>query len=371
MRFFSIFTLLLLQGLIFSFTHALCWQLGIVARKSRNLLLIILIIIGNGLLLGALLGHVNVLFRLSALLLVLLWYTLMVSLVVYVLYMLGARFRQPESVTRILRRISPILLISLIIYSFYNAYTPVVRHVSFTINKPLAHPVRIGMAADLHLGVLVGTRQLDKLSEMMQRENVDIILLPGDIMDDNTFAYDAEQMQPHLQKLRAPLGVYATLGNHDLFGHEREITRAIQAAGIHVLHDNAVKINDFWLIGRPDKLDKHRQTTMQLMRQVNPHEAVFLMDHRPDDVLTHSTLPIDVQVSGHVHNGQIFPANFVVRQLNRLAYGYEAIGKGHFVVTSGFGFWGIPFRLGSQSEIWVIDVHGTQTHQTAEYIKRK
>ena len=190
-------------------------------------------------------------------------------------------------------------------------------------------------------------------------------------MDDNTFAYDAEQMQPHLQKLRAPLGVYATLGNHDLFGHEREITRAIQAAGIHVLHDNAVKINDFWLIGRPDKLDKHRQTTMQLMRQVNPHEAVFLMDHRPDDVLTHSTLPIDVQVSGHVHNGQIFPANFVVRQLNRLAYGYEAIGKGHFVVTSGFGFWGIPFRLGSQSEIWVIDVHGTQTHQTAEYIKRK
>ena len=84
------------------------------------------------------------------------------------------------------------------------------------------------------------------------------------------------------------------------------------------------------------------------------------MDHRPDQIEQHARLPIDLQVSGHVHNGQVFPANLIVKQLYRLPYGYEAIGNGHFFVTSGFGFWGIPFRLGSQSEVWIIDVSGTE-----------
>ncbi|WP_368500160.1 hypothetical protein [Kingella sp. (in: b-proteobacteria)] len=63
-----------------------------------------------------------------------------------------------------------------------------------------------------------------------------------------------------------------------------------------------------------------------------------------------------MQLSGHVHNGQTFPANFITKMLYpALAYCYKAIGNGHFVVTSGYGFWGVPFRLGSQSEVWIID----------------
>ena len=82
------------------------------------------------------------------------------------------------------------------------------------------------------------------------------------------------------------------------------------------------------------------------------------MDHRPDEIESHSTLPIDLQVSGHTHRGQIFPANIVTYLMYRLDYGYEKIGNGHFVVTSGYGFWGIPLRLGSQSEVWILEVKG-------------
>ena len=85
---------------------------------------------------------------------------------------------------------------------------------------------------------------------------------------------------------------------------------------------------------------------------------MILLDHRPSDIDEHSQLPIDLQVSGHTHNGQVFPANFIVSAINRLGYGYEAIGQGHFVVSSGYGFWGIPFRLGSRSEVWLINVSG-------------
>ena len=129
-----------------------------------------------------------------------------------------------------------------------------------------------------------------------------------------------------------------------------------------MLSDQAALVdNQIWVVGRPDQLIGQRMETADLLRaaQVDTSQPVFLLDHRPDDVLAHTKLPIDVQVSGHVHNGQIFPANLLVRFLNRLPYGYEKIGNGHFFVTSGYGFWGVPLRLGSQSEVWIIDVEGT------------
>ncbi len=153
--------------------------------------------------------------------------------------------------------------------------------------------------------------------------------------------------------------MYATLGNHDLFGHQAEIAAALQEAGISVLHDSAVLVdNRFWVLGRPDELDRQRADTADLLAKIDTERPVFLLDHRPTSIARHEKLPIDVQVSGHVHNGQIFPANLLVKLFNDLAYGYEARGRGHYFVTSGYGFWGVPLRLGSQSEVVVIDVAG-------------
>lgn len=358
MKFFSLFTLAVLQVFTYCFARFLIWLFAVQSPIKRKLVYVATFALGNGLMMAALFFRVHLMFRLSAVWMVLLLFTLFTSFIVLFLERICRLVcKQPEKRGRVLRMLSPLILASFFATAVYNAYTPVVRHVSITIDKPLAKPIRIGMAADTHLGVLVGARQLDKLADIMQREKVDIILLPGDIMDDDTVAYEAENMKPHLQKLRAPLGVYATLGNHDLYGKQRSITRAIEDAGITVLYDDVRLINDdFWLVGRPDTNDKSRMKTSALLKKVNTKQPVILLDHRPDSVMEHSLLPIDVQVSGHVHNGQVFPANFIVRFLNRIHYGYEKIGNGHFVVTSGFGFWGVPFRLGSQSEVWVIDV---------------
>lgn len=101
------------------------------------------------------------------------------------------------------------------------------------------------------------------------------------------------------------------------------------------------------------------QATATLLKQVDTHKPVILLDHRPSQIEQHAQLPIDIQVSCHVHNGQVFPANLIVWAINRVHYGYERIHNGHFFVTSGYGFWGVPFRLGSQSEVMIIDVQGT------------
>jgi len=263
-----------------------------------------------------------------------------------------------------LRALAVVVFLGLFIFSLYSAYVPIVRHLSISIDKPLAKPLRIAVASDLHLGRLFGVTAIDRLTRLMNSTRADMLLMPGDIMDDNTDAFNDYSMENNLAELCAnlPYGVYATLGNHDLYGHERPISQALRDAGVHLLNDDVFCIEHegqkVWLVGRFDNHKRQRVATIDLLAKVDTSQPVILLDHRPSDIDEHSQLPIDLQVSGHTHNGQVFPANFIVSAINRLGYGYEAIGQGHFVVSSGYGFWGIPFRLGSRSEVWLINVSG-------------
>lgn len=355
-----ILVLLLLQLFTFGLGRSLQWLFApYVGKRGRRRLMGAAFFITNALIAGLLLQLGHALFRWMAFWMVLLLFVMYAALATFVLYLLLRRFMEQKPMSRSLRLFAPLFVAGLLAFAAYNAYTPVVRYADITIDKPLSKPLRIGMAADTHLGVLFGAKQIDKLVAAMNREQVDMILLPGDLMDDNVDAYRAENMRPHLEKLRAPLGVYATLGNHDLFGHEREIYEELTQAGIRVLANESTVVDSRLLVvGRNDDLDRTRPSTETLLSNQNTALPVLLMDHRPTDIEAHSKLPIDIQVSGHVHNGQIAPANLIVRFLNRLHYGYEHIGNGHFFVTSGYGFWGVPLRLGSQSEVWVINVKG-------------
>ena len=279
--------------------------------------------------------------------------------------LLDSTLDHSEIIAAGLRIFALLFFIGLFAYALYSAYIPVVRELSIHIHKPLNNPLRIAVASDLHLGRLFGNKAIERLHIMLSKYQADILLMPGDIMDDNTQAFNTYNMKDSLAKLVAslPYGVYATLGNHDLYGHEQPISDSLRAAGVQLLNDEATHFihqgEVVWLMGRFDNHKRQRVATTELLAQVNSAEPVVLLDHRPSAIIEHSQLPIDLQVSGHTHNGQIFPANFIVSAINRLGYGYEAIGKGHFVVSSGYGFWGIPFRLGSRSEIWIINLIGT------------
>lgn len=347
-------TILVLQLLLWQFARSLKWAFNL-GKNAHRLLLVALLLPINGLLALHLTG-IYPAFRPIAFVLVILLFAFFARILTACSALL---LPKSANVQRRLKAAFPLLFIGFIGLGLYNAYTPHTVYYQITLDKPLEKPLRIGLASDFHLGKLFGSRQLEKLAARFDQENVDLILLPGDIMDDDIQAYEAENMQAALSKLRAPLGVYATLGNHDFFGQQRAIYHAITQAGITVLWDQAVTLeNNLTLIGRNDNLYKSRPSAAQLLKNVDTSHPIILLDHRPDDILAHAELPIDIQVSGHAHNGQIFPANFVVKALYRLHHGYEKIGLGHYFVTSGYGFWGVPFRLGSQSEMMIIDVRG-------------
>jgi hypothetical protein len=87
---------------------------------------------------------------------------------------------------------------------------------------------------------------------------------------------------------------------------------------------------------------------------------VILIDHRPTELDEVSRTAVDLQMSGHTHNGQLFPLNLILRNMYRLSWGYEKIANTHFFVTSGIMLWGPPVRTTGKSEIMVIDVRFTE-----------
>lgn len=271
-----------------------------------------------------------------------------------------------------LRAFALLMFICLFIYALNSAYVPVVRKLTVNIDKPIQGQLRIALASDMHFGHLFGSKAIDRLRRLVIQSQADILLMPGDIMDDNTKAFNTYNMANNLSELctSLPYGVYATLGNHDLYGHEKPISHALRDAGVHLLNDEVhclmYQDQPIWLVGRFDNHKRERVATTELLAQVDIDQPVILLDHRPSDIDAHSKLPIDLQVSGHTHNGQIFPANFIVNAINRLGYGYEVINNSHFVVSSGYGFWGIPFRLGSRSEIWLITLTGKNSKPSSQ-----
>ena len=357
-RYYFIFTaaIILLQLLIYIFNKTLIWWLNKpFSKKARRTITFTSFLLPNVLVICHFLKLFTV-FRLIALMLALLLFSAFASIAVGCIHFL---FRKSiTKMDRTLRIAYPVLFIGITALSVYNAYVTRVIHYEITLDKPIK-PLRIGMASDLHLGKLFGGKELDKLADIMQQEKVDIILLPGDIMDDNVNAYLAEKMQPHLAKFKAPMGIYATLGNHDLFGDQDRIDQEIRKAGITVLRDETLTLNnELVLIGRNDNLAHDRPSTETLLKQVDTNLPTILLDHRPTDIEKHASLPLDIQVSGHAHKGQVFPASLITKMMYRLDYGHEKIGNPHVFVTSGYGFWGIPMRLGSQSEVVIIDVKG-------------
>lgn len=344
---------LVLQFLVWNFANTLGWLFKL-NKPARRWVMGASYLAANTLIVLHLTRTVQS-FRLIALMLALLLFAFFIRFLTACLgHLSGKNLRFEQG----LRVFYPLAFLGLVGWSVYLAYTPQLVRYNVSLDKPLA-PMKIGVVSDLHLGKLFGAKQLDKLAAIFAAEQVDLILMPGDIMDDNLIAFEAENMAPHLAKLHAPLGVYATLGNHDFFGAQHAIAAALRQAGVQVLWDQAVEIDGkFTLIGRNDELSKTRPMTEQLLQGVNVELPVLLMDHRPTEIEQHSLLPIDLQVSGHAHKGQIFPANLMTQMMYRLHYGYEKIGFGHYIVTSGYGFWGIPMRLGSQSEVVIIDVKG-------------
>lgn len=257
-----------------------------------------------------------------------------------------------------------IALLAVLAVGSFNAWRPVIRHYRVSIPKG-AGPRRkltIAMASDLHLGTVIGSPHIHRLVEKVNTIQPDIILLPGDILDDDIEPYLRKNMGAALGKLKAPLGVYAVTGNHEYIGGQvPQFVASMKEIGITVLMDEAVVIeNSFVVLGRKDKAAAGRgggRKSIAELKETLPRELpVFLLDHQPSDLDAAEAAGFHLSLSGHTHRGQMLPNHWITKRMFELDWGYKQKGSLHAVVSSGFGFWGPPLRLGSRSEVIHIDV---------------
>ena len=264
------------------------------------------------------------------------------------------RFRWIQLITGYL------LAISLLAYGNYRFNHPVVVEKTVEIQKSGGnHPhLKIVAFSDLHLGIAIDKKRLQNYVQLINSQSPDMILIVGDLVDNNALPLNLENMQEEINRLQAPLGVYMCLGNHEYLSGITPSLEFLQKTQIHLLIDQALSVDDsFWLIGRDDiHGNRSRQTLETLVAQTHPAQAILLIDHQPLHPDEAADKGIDLQFFGHTHRGQIWPFNHIADRLFPLSYGYRKIGHTHTYVSSGLGLWGPPCRIGTQSEIVVFNV---------------
>ena len=287
-------------------------------------------------------------------------FMLYAGLVTAIIAIIYTRFFKRKLNNVAIRGFAFAVYIGIISLAVFNAYAPVVHHLTVTTNKNLAKPMKIALVSDTHLGRWFGNRQIDKMVALIDEQSPDVVLIAGDVMNDSTDVYDKTNRNQHLSKLKAPLGVYATLGNHDYSGNEVAIAKAIERAGIQVIDNKSVWLDDaVLLVGRSDATDPKRPAAADLMGDIQTDKPVLFLEHSPDALEEIKGLPVDLHSSGHTHGGQIFPLTVLLKWFTPLVYGFKEVNGSQFLVTSGYGIGAVPFRLGTRSEIWLITLQST------------
>ena len=250
------------------------------------------------------------------------------------------------------------------------------------ISPPLwkAGPLRIVAIGDIHTGEpYVSLGRVARIVAQANALSPDLVVLLGDYSAGHRFISAPVKITdaaPVLAGLTARLGVFAILGNHDWWDDRAAQARgggpniyamALEAAGIPVLSNRAVRLDGFWLAGVEDQLALRQGQNGRIglddlpgtLAQVSDDAPVILLAHEPD-IFARATDRVALQLSGHTHGGQVrlfgwspvVPSSFG----NRFAYGHVREGSRDLVVTGGIGCSIAPVRFGVPPEITVVDL---------------
>lgn len=250
----------------------------------------------------------------------------------------------------------------ILILGHINATSPKVSRVAIHSGKKLDKSVlRIVAVSDIHLGTIIGKNQLKKLVILVNKQEPDIVLLAGDIFDEDIAPVVNGGMGTLLEQIQAKYGVYAVTGNHEYFGKFDAKIDYLKQHKVNVLRDSVAQIGSLYVIGREDRqsnraLDQTRKTIRELADSLDKSKLMILLDHQPYNLNEAQENGIDLQISGHTHHGQLWPFNYATKAIFEVSKGYYQKGNTHYYVSTGFGTWGPRIRIGNRPEIVVIEV---------------
>lgn len=218
--------------------------------------------------------------------------------------------------------------------------------------------LRVAFVTDIHIGEIITPHQLQKLVTMVREANPDYVLVGGDMIDYYThyaFRPDVENLLKSMHSDKSRI-VYV-LGNHEYYYHPGEKERWFDSLGV-LLKDSVLRLSDnLYLIGRDDATNTSRSSLSSLLEKVPLSAVKIVLDHQPSEMDIEKAAKIDLALHGHTHNGQLIPFKWLVALRFGKSYGSFRRGGTCYYISSGFGVAGSPFRVGTHSEIAILDLH--------------
>lgn len=279
------------------------------------------------------------------------------------------------------------LIVCLVISIGMNVYGTYTAHTIYTSNYTVSldesafsehGKMKIVLIADLHLGVNSSVSQLEDMVQKINEQDADLVLIGGDIFNSTYDGLtDPDRQAQILSGIQTKYGAYGVWGNHDVVEpllcgfaltppsqafRSEDMAQFMKDANITMLEDETATVNGIQIVGRKDREKagdgtEDRESTKDVMSQVSPDRPVVVLQHEPKDFEEMAEYGADLALCGHTHDGQIFPGNLLVSLMYENSCGEKMIQGMDTIVTSGVGYYGPPLRIGTKSEITVINLN--------------
>jgi uncharacterized protein len=243
---------------------------------------------------------------------------------------------------------------------------PVVRRVPVTLAglDPALDGLRIVTFSDGHLSAMSSTRRFERLVELVNEQQPDVVAIVGDLVD-GELGELRDEVAP-LADLVSEQGVYFVTGNHEYFVDTTAWLRHLPSLGVRVLRNERVPIRRGGayvdLAGIDDRtaissgVPGHGADLDTALDGRDDAVPVVLLAHQPVQVAQAAAAGVGLQLSGHTHGGQLWPFDYAVRLDQPAVQGLSRVGDTQLYVTTGAGFWGPPMRIGARPEVAVVEL---------------
>lgn len=259
--------------------------------------------------------------------------------------------------------VTSLIILITIAAGYINAVNPRLKTLNLKIDKQSnIKKLRIVAASDIHIGSIITRSKVEELVRRINELNPDIVLFPGDILDESIEPVIKFKSGEPLKNIKSKFGVFAVTGNHEYIGGVNESVPYLESLGKMLIRDTAVLIeNSFYIVGREDYSvnrfsNLKRKSLKEIVKDLDKSKPMILLDHQPFKLREAQENGIDLQLSGHTHHGQMFPINIVTNMIFEVSWGYLKKGNTHYYVSSGYGTWGPPVRIGNRPELLLINL---------------
>lgn len=268
------------------------------------------------------------------------------------------------------------------IYGIINAKIVRTTEYEITINKDGGNfkEMTIAMFGDPQFGYNIGEYHLKQAVDIINKNDVDIVCVAGDIFDNQYSAIKhPDKLIELFNQIKSKYGMYAVLGNHDVeepilcgftFNDDdlenklasKEMLEFIRKSGMVLLYDENVIINDSVnLYGRADQERPNlgnitRKESGDIFKEVDATKPLFVLDHEPREYDELEKAGVDLMMAGHTHDGQLWPTKIATDIIWENAYGLWVKNAFHAITTSGLGLFGPNMRVGTIAEVCIIHV---------------